>query len=108
VFWARIINDGLLKAKGKRLANPRAKNDLEFILPTLKAFVQNPRHPVKNVLQLQKACPIDFDDPLLELVPENYLDEAPPTPEEIASGIETVMRDAAAYLVRSGIEREVA
>ena len=50
-----------------------------------------------------KACPIDRGDPLLELVPENYLDEAPPTATEIAAaGIEAVVRDAAACLVRTG------
>lgn len=105
VFWARAMNDGLLKMKGKRLANPRAKNDLTAILPTMKAFVANPSHPVPNIFKFQKACPIDFDDPLLELVPENYLDEAKPTAAEIVSGIESVMRDAAAYLVRAGKER---
>ena len=46
--------------------------------------------------------PIDRTDPLLELVAENYLDQAPPTNAEIAAGIEAVMRDAAAYLVRAG------
>jgi type I restriction-modification system DNA methylase subunit len=106
VLWARAINDGLLKMKGKRLVSIKAKNDLDVILPTLKAFVQNQAHPVKNILKLQKACPIDFDDALLELVPENYLDEAPPTPSEIVRGIEAVMRDAAAYLVRAGKVRE--
>lgn len=106
VYWARVVNDGLLKAKGKRLANPRAKNDLVTVLPTLKAFIQNHAHPVKNIFKLQRACAIDFEDPLLELVPENYLDEAEPTSQEIEYGIEAVMRDAAAYLVRAGKVRE--
>lgn len=87
VLWARVINDGLLKAKGKRLANVRAKNDLAGLLPTLKAFLLNPKHPVKNIHKLQKACPIDFDDPLLELVPENYLDEPQPTAAEMRAGL---------------------
>lgn len=102
VYWARAINDGLLKMKGKRLANPKASNDLTTILPVLKAFVQNPAQAVTNVLKLQKACPIDFDDPLLELVAENYLDDSAPTAAEIERGIEAVMRDAAAYIVRAG------
>ena len=102
VLWVRAINDGLLKVKGKRLASPRAKNDFPAVAPTLKAFALNQSHPVPNVLQFQKAYPIDRGDPLLELVPENYLDEAPPMAAEIAAGIEAVMRDAAAYLVRAG------
>jgi type I restriction enzyme M protein len=102
VLWARAVNDGLLKMKGKRLASPRAKNDLVPLLPSLKAFLLNQQYPVINVLQVQKACPINFDDPLLELVPENYLDEASPTQSEMAAGIEEVMRNSAAYLVRAG------
>jgi type I restriction-modification system DNA methylase subunit len=105
VLWIRAINDGLLKLKGKRLANLRAKNDYPMIAPTLRAFISNPAHPVNNLLQFQKACPIDYSDPLMELVPENYLDEAAPTDAEIAAGIEAVMRDAAAYLVRAGSAR---
>jgi len=102
VLWIRAINDGFIKVKGKRLASPRAKNDFPVIAPTMKAFVANPSHPVNNILQFQKACPIDRSDPLLELVAENYLDEKPPTNAEIAAGIEAVMRDTAAYLVRVG------
>jgi hypothetical protein len=50
----------------------------------------------------QKAAPIDFADPLFELVPENYLDEPPATTEEIVTGMENVLRDAVGYMIRSG------
>jgi type I restriction enzyme M protein len=102
VLWIRAIHDGLIKSKGKRLAAIGERNDLPTILPTLKAFIQNPSYPVPTLDQLQKACPIDFADPLLELVPENYLDEPEPTSKELADGIEAVMRNAAAYIVRAG------
>jgi type I restriction-modification system DNA methylase subunit len=105
VLWIRAINDGLLKLKGKRLTNPRAGNDYPTITPLLRAFVLNPSHPVPSVSRFHKACPVNLHDPLLELVPENYLDEPPPTEEEMAVGIEEVMRNAAAYMVRSGGRR---
>lgn len=105
VLWIRAVNDGLLKKKGKRLVSAGARNDLKVVLPVLKAFAQNPAHPVKNVFKLQKAAPIDWKDPLMELVPESYLDEAAPTAAEIVAGIDAVMRDAAAYIVRAGKER---
>jgi type I restriction enzyme M protein len=102
VLWIRAINDGLAKLKGKRLASTRATNDFPTLMPMLQAFLMNPEHPVANTLQFYKACPIDFSDPLLELIAENYLDEIPPTAEELAAEIEAVMRNTAAYLVRAG------
>lgn len=106
VLWIRAINDGLAKLKGKRLASTRATNDFPTIMPLLKAFLVDPAHPVANALQFYKACPIDFGDPLMELVPENYLDEIPPTAEELAAEIEAVMRNTAAYLVRAGRKQQ--
>ncbi len=54
-------------------------------------------------MQFQQACPIDFDDPLLELVPENYLDQSHPTSDEIAQGIDIVVRNSVAFLIQSGV-----
>jgi type I restriction-modification system DNA methylase subunit len=106
VLWIRGVNDGLLKSKGKRLPNPRAKNDYGAIRDIVKAFLANPTMNVESLERFQKACPIDFDDPLLELVPENYLDQAPPSPSEIRKGVEEVIRNSVAFLIRFGKENE--
>jgi hypothetical protein len=104
VLWVRAINDGLVKTKGKRLPNPRAANDYPAITDTLRSFIGNPAMPVEAVDRFQKASPIDLDDPFLELVPENYLDQAPPTTAEVQAGIDQVTRDAAAFMIRAGRE----
>ena len=57
-----------------------------------------------NEPRFQKASPIDFSDNLLELVPENYLDQGPPSKDEIRDGIEQVIRDSVAFLIRSRME----
>ena len=101
VLWIRAINDGLAKRKGKRLPTPQAMNEYPQLLPLLTAFVMNPGFPVPNAHRLHITCPIDFMDPLLELVPENYLDDTAPSQEEIARDIEAVLRDTAAYIVRA-------
>ena len=106
VLWLRAINDGLAKSKGKRLPDRAAGNDYPRLTPLLKAFIQNPEHPIRNTLQLQKACPIDFNDPLLELVAENYLDQAPPSDNELTVGMEAVLRDTVSYIVRAGKEHK--
>jgi hypothetical protein len=62
---------------------------------------------VDSIELFQKACPIDYSDSQLELVPENYLDQAPPSSEEIKRIVEGVVRDSAAFLVRSGMEDDV-
>lgn len=104
VLWVRALHDGFLKSKGKRLPNDREPNDFAAILNTVKAFLQNPALEVANVKQFQKACPIDFDDEMREYVPEYYLDQAPPTEEEIKNGIEQAVRDSVAFLIRAGRE----
>jgi hypothetical protein len=100
VLWIRALNDGLLKSKGKRLPDQRAKNDFIKITNIVKAFLQNPNHFVKKQYRFQKACPIDFTDPLLELVPENYLDQKSPTDDEIQEGIKQVIMDAVSFLIK--------
>ncbi len=73
VLWIRALNDGNLKSKGKRLPNPKAPNNFKEIRNLVKAFLYNPIQDIENIEKFQKTCPIDFGDPMLELVPENYL-----------------------------------
>jgi hypothetical protein len=54
---------------------PEAPNEYPKVSHILKAFITNSAHPVTPENQFMKACPINFDDPLFELVPENYLDD---------------------------------
>lgn len=104
VYWIRAINDGLLKRKGKRLPSAKADDDYPKVRNLLKAFIANPAMEVPNVPRLQKACPIDFSDSILELVPENYLEQEIPTELEIRQGIERVVRDTAAFLIQERIQ----
>ena len=101
VLWLRAVNDGLVKSKGRRLPSVRATNDFIKVHPTLKAFLVNQKYPVPNIERLQKAYPIDYSDKLMELVPEAYLDQPLPTIDEIQNGMEQVVRDAVAYMIRA-------
>lgn len=104
VLWLRANNDGMLKRKGVRLPHPKAKDDYAVIKDTVKGFLVTPTLNVPNIERFQKASPIDYSDRLLELVPENYLDQAPPTEQEIRQGIEQIIRDSVAFVVRAGKE----
>lgn len=108
VLWLRALNDGMLKSKGKRLPHPKAVDDFPRFHDTLKAFLINPRMSVKNVEMFQKASPIDSNDKLLELVPENYLDQSAPNDYEIKNGIERILRESVAYMIQSKREDEYA
>ncbi len=104
VLWVRTLTDGLLKSKGKRLPTDRTTNELYDSSDLIRTFLTNPSCSVPNIQMRQKACPIDFSDKLLELVPENHLDQAQPSMEETQQGIEQVVRDAVAFLIRFGKE----
>jgi type I restriction enzyme M protein len=99
VLWLRLLNDGLLKHKRKRLPNPRAKNDFETVRSTLKAFVADQSHAVPVIERFQRVSPIDLSDPMLELVPENYLSDSQMTEESICRGMSDVLRSAMSVLL---------
>jgi type I restriction enzyme M protein len=106
VFWARIAHDGHLKVKSRRLPAselkpPRAEqNDIEAVLPQLANFISHPPSVSVNVPMLCKTSPIDFTDPLLELVPEAYLDGKVPSQAELQEAVSDMVRETAAFLVR--------
>ena len=78
-----------------------------WISPTCLPKTNFPTYPVTNIEMRQKACPIDFSDPLLELVPENYLDQSPPSMQEIQEGVEDIVRESVAFLIRTRRESEL-
>lgn len=102
VLWFRAFYDGLAATKGKRLPRPGSRNDFPQAHAVVKAFLGNPSFPVRSKDRLQKACPIDFDDPALELVPENYLNDAPPSDAEIIKGMEQILRESVSLIISKG------
>ena len=75
-------------------------NDLPVLLPHLRTFLAHPVASSVNEPMLYKTAPIDFQDPLLELLPEAYLDSPPLTEEGIEADIGRLMRETAAFAVR--------
>ena len=73
VLWVRAETDGHLKSKGKRLPSNLTTNQLEESMPSIRAFLNDPDSEVPNIPKFMTAKPIDFEDTLLELVPEAYL-----------------------------------
>ena len=107
VLWIRALNDGLLKSKGKRLPNPKAKNDYENIKPVLRDFIKNRATNIKSIPEFIKTSKIDFTDKTMEFAPEAYLDEKIPNDNEIKDMIEQSIRDSAAFIIKSGKEDEI-
>jgi type I restriction enzyme M protein len=113
VFWARIEHDGHLKVKSKRLPAselrpPRKELDqIPLVLDSLRSFIATPGSVKVNVPKLCKTAPIDFDDPLLELLPEAYLETEMPSPADLSNAVDSMVRETAAFLVRFGKESKV-
>ncbi len=112
VFWARVAHDGHLKVKSRRLPAselkpPRSeKDDIQEVLPSLANFIAHPHSVKVNVPMLCKTAPIDFSDPLLELVPEAYLDSETPSQADLQSAVDDMVRETAAFLVRFSKENK--
>ena len=114
VFWARVSQDGHVKSKSKRLPasefNPPRKelNQLVDVLPFLQNFIAHPETVTVNEPRFFKTAPIDFSDPLLELIPEIYLETEAVSPEQLVQAVDDMARETAAFLVKFGRESEVA
>jgi hypothetical protein len=52
-----------------------------------------------------KAAPVNFDDSLFELVPEVYIDSRQISEEKLAQGVDDLIRETAAYIIRFRRER---
>jgi predicted RNA methylase len=106
VMWARVEHDGYLVVKAKRLlaselTPPRSEPDqLSELLPQLRAFLADPRVAIPSVPEFCKTASINFADPLLELIPEAYLDSHVPDADSLARGVEALARETVAYLVK--------
>ena len=100
VLWIKIREDGYLKSKGRRLPSERVKNEFEEVKDLVKNFIKNPNIQVPNRKEFQKACPIDFEDKNLELLPEVYLDEKKPSDEELKERIDFTIRDTISLMVK--------
>ncbi|MCJ7506753.1 SAM-dependent methyltransferase [Candidatus Bathyarchaeota archaeon] len=107
VLWIKIRSDGHRTIKSKRLPDFSVPNDLEEVRTLVQTFIFNPIVTVENVPKVQKAAKVDLSDPELELIPEAYLDDYPPTPDDIQQGVEETIRDTVAYLIRRGREGEL-
>lgn len=110
VFWGRIARDGHVMVKSKRLpaadlVPPRVEpDDVPTVLKHLKAFIAQPDGTDVNLPMLCKTAPINYADPLFELLPEAYLDSPVLTPIELETAVASMSRELAAFLIRFGRE----
>ena len=102
VLWVRAETDGHLKSKGKRLPSLHTSDQLEESVSTLRPFISDQDHPVESAPRSMIAAPVNFEDEHLELVPEAYLEQEAPSEVDVAAGVDMVLRDCAAFLIRSG------
>jgi len=106
VLWIRALHDGRVKSKNKRLPEEDEPNDIKTVKPVVRSFVKSPEMPVESKPKFQTAAPIDFSDSMLELVPEAYVEQEPPTSNEILEESEKIVRESVSYLIKSRQEDE--
>ena len=102
-LWIRAETDGHLKVKGKRLPSSYTTNQLEDCIPTLRGFLHDPSLQVESQPRYMISAPVTFDDQLFELVPEAYLDQEELSATDVLEGVDQVLRECAAFLVRNDI-----
>lgn len=107
VLWLRADNDGYYTKKGKRLSEPSVPNDLKNFKNHLKLFMIDQNIEVEDIPEKLKKCPINMKDSLLELIPEAYIETKIPSVVEIQNGVEALIRENIAFLIRSQKENDL-
>ncbi len=100
VLWARAVRDGFVKVKGKRLTSAREPNDFAELTILMQAFIRNPQFPIPNRPGVMKASRINFNDSLLELVPECYIGARSVSRREIEQAAGQLVREMTALAIR--------
>lgn len=106
ILWLRCMNDGYITKKGKRLSTEDVENDLEKVRDLLKLHIINPSQKINSIPELQISSNLDKNDDLFELVPEAYLEQRKLTQKDILTGIDELVRENAAFIIRSKREED--
>ncbi|MFL7865632.1 N-6 DNA methylase [Vibrio cincinnatiensis] len=106
VYWAKVNHDGYLVKKGKRLHNEEEIDQLTTIRDELKVFISTGVFLGNNLDEFKKVCSLDKNDDLVELIPEVYLDQRELSTDEVLNGVEELVRETAAFLIRSKKEED--
>jgi type I restriction-modification system DNA methylase subunit len=106
VLWLRCIEDGYKVKKAKRIKDLTLRDDFGLIKDELKLFILDQTANIENVPEFKKVAPINFDDALLELVPEAYLDIKTPDQNEIKQGMEELIRETASFILKAKLEED--
>lgn len=101
VLWLRLIKDGFIIKKSKRIPSADEPNYLMEYKNMVKDFITNPSMEITSEPEICKATPINFDDPLFELIPEAYISGKELSQEYIEREIDTQVRELASYLIRA-------
>jgi type I restriction-modification system DNA methylase subunit len=105
VLWVRAVRDGFRKLKGKRLRYSDEPDDFAVITPLLKEYIKNQSMEIKSVPLVYKAAPIDYNDELMELVPEVYVDSFEMSEDEIIAEVDIRVRETVAHIIKSRREQ---
>lgn len=99
VLWYRAKQDGLVISKGKRIHSDREPDVLQESEDLVKSFVHEARKGKLDLPMVYRTAPIDWTDDDLELVPEAYLTQAPPTIPEVGERVDDLVRSALAFVL---------
>jgi len=100
VLWCKVEHDGMVLKKNKRLPNSQEPNQLNEVTNIVKNFISSPKMKIESKPEYIKASPVDYSDPLLELVPEAYLDTKEYSIIDIQKAGEELIRETVATIIR--------
>jgi type I restriction enzyme M protein len=99
-LFVRISDDGFIKLKKRRLPHGRP-NELDQYKEEIKSFIEGGNvNEVPGVIQLKT---VDLGDSLLELIPQQYLDNAALDTQQLKKAMSNAYSELAFQQIRRGL-----
>lgn len=92
VLWLKVTDDGYRKMKRKRLPVVGGSAQLEKYKELLLSFIDN-KGIEEEIIGMAQALPIKEDDTHLELIPQNYLDNAPISVDQVNEEMKNIYKE---------------
>lgn len=101
-LFSRIVDDGFIKLKKRRLPHGKT-SQLDELSPLIKSFIHGDE--IEEIPGYLQSKIIDLNDKHLELIPQNYLDNAPLDQLQLKNDMSNLYSELVFQQIRRGLNK---
>lgn len=101
-LFGRVVDDGFIKLKKRRLPHGRT-SQLDEFSPRIRDYIIG--NDIEEVPGYLQSKVIDMNDKYLELIPQNYLDNAPLDENQLKNSMSNLYSELVFQQIRRGLNK---